>query len=70
MYHSLTTTELTVLQDMLFAAVEEAYRVVNLKEGDSVWFEHYRPMHRELGYVFIEAGEELLARLDRYVKAA
>ena len=70
MYHSLTTTELTVLQDMLFAAVEEAYRVVNLKEGNAAWFERYRPMHRELGYLFIEAGEELLARLDQYVKAA
>jgi hypothetical protein len=70
MYDSLTTAELTALQDMLFAAVEEAYRVVNIKGGNSAWFERYRPMHQELGYLFIEAGEELLVRLDQYVQAA
>jgi len=70
MYDSLTTKELTVLQDMLFCAVEEAYQIINVKDGNSAWFERYRPLHRELGYLFLEAGEELLVRLDQYVKAA
>ena len=70
MYHSLTIRELSTLQDMLFAATEEAYRVVYLKEGDPDWFVRYQPMHRELGHLFIEAGEELLARLNQMIKAA
>jgi hypothetical protein len=70
MYDSLTTMELTALQNMLFRAVEEAYWVITVEDGDDGWFERYQPMHRELGHLFIEAGEELLVRLGEVVKTA
>jgi hypothetical protein len=68
MYDPLTTTQLTVLQKMLFEAVEEAYRLINVQDGDPTWMERYHPMHQELGHLFIEAGEELLVRLNRSSK--
>jgi hypothetical protein len=70
MYDSLTTMELTLLQDMLFGAVETAYRILSFKDCSLARFAHYHPMHRELGYLFIEVGEALIARLDQGVKAA
>lgn len=70
MYDSLTTMELTLLQDVLFGAVETAYRILNFKDCSLARFSCYHPMHRELGYLFIEVGEELIARLDQGVKAA
>jgi hypothetical protein len=69
MYDLLTTRELTVLQNALFAAAEEAYWIVNAQDGDNTCFESYRLMHREIAHLFIEAGVELLIRLD-CVKAA
>jgi len=70
MYDSLTTTELTVLQNKLFRAAEKAYWVIIVEDGCPGWFERYQPMHRELGHLFIEAGEELVARLSDVIKAA
>jgi hypothetical protein len=58
MYDSLTTKELTALRQVPF---EEAYWAVNVHDGDPAWFERCHPMHQELGHLFIEAGQELLA---------
>lgn len=78
MYDTLTTSELTVLQSMLFEGTEEAYRLARI-EGDAPGgTRYYRRVHSELGHLFIEAGTELLMRLDtellmrldQYVKVA
>ena len=53
MYAPLTTTELTALQETLFAAVEQAYWVINVNDGDPESMRRYHPLHRELGEVFI-----------------
>jgi hypothetical protein len=65
MYHALTTRELTVLQSMLYEATENAYRVVSFKHGCPDWINHYGPVHLETGDLFIEAGTELLQRLNQ-----
>src|SRR5487761_1583896 len=70
MYDLLTTTELTVLQSMLFEGTEEACRTAALKGDDPDWVEQYRPTHREIAHLFIEAGTELIRRLDQQLKAA
>ena len=70
MYELLSTTELNVLQSMLFEGTEDAYRLASIKDGNPGWVAHYRPVHRELGQLFIEAGTELLERLDHQVQAA
>jgi hypothetical protein len=70
MYDLLTTTELTVLQSMLFEATEAAYLLVDAKEADPSWFGRYHPYHQDLGNLFIEAGMELLERLDEDAKVA
>jgi hypothetical protein len=70
MYDLLTTTELTVLQSMLFEGTENAYRVASVREANPRWTANYRPVHVELGNLFIEAGTELLLRLDQQVRAA
>jgi hypothetical protein len=70
MYDLLTTTELTVLQSMLFEGTEDAYRLAGIQDGNPGWMEHYRPVHTELGNLFIEAGTELLQRLDQQLQAA
>ena len=70
MYDALTTSELTVLQSMLFEGTEDAFRIACLQDGEPNWTGQYRPVHRELGHLFIEAGTELLLRLDLQVKAA
>jgi hypothetical protein len=70
MYNLLTTKELTTLQSMLFEATEAAFQAVTAKNEDPAWFARYRPLHRELGNLFIEAATELLLRVDQDVKAA
>jgi len=70
MFDMLTTRELTVLQSMLFESTEEAYKLIALKCSDTGWFRHYRPVHHEVGNLFIEAGTALLQRLDTSVEAA
>jgi hypothetical protein len=70
MYNLLTTKELTVLHSMLFEATEVAFLAVSAPNEDPAWFARYRLFHRELGNLFIEAGTELLLRLDEDVKAA
>lgn len=63
MYETLTTDELSALQEVLYAAVEKAYRICNAGQRNSAVFERYQPFHRDLGYAFIQAAEELSARL-------
>jgi hypothetical protein len=70
MYELLTTTELNVLQSMLFEGTEDAYRAAHLMDGYPGRVMDYRPVHLELGNLFIEAGTELLLRLDQQVRAA
>ena len=70
MYELLTTTELNVLQSMLFEGTEDAFRLANANDGNPGWAQHYRPVHHEVGHLFIEAGTELLGRLDQQVQAA
>jgi hypothetical protein len=64
MYDSLTVKELTALQNVLLGAVDEAYWVGTVEDGGDAWVRRYYPVHRELGELFIEAGEELLVRLE------
>jgi len=64
MYDALTFGELTVLQSMLYDGTEEAFRVANLGRSDPHLFNHYRQVHMEIGRLFIEAGTELLHRID------
>jgi hypothetical protein len=67
MYDLLTTKELTVLQSMLFEGTEEAYGAVCAGYDAPTWTAQYYPVHGELGQLFIEAGTELLLRLDQRV---
>jgi hypothetical protein len=70
MYEMLTRAELTTLQNLLFEGTEEAYRVADLMREDPHSFMSYRQVHREVGHLFIEAGTELLERLDQGVRVA
>jgi len=70
MYDLLTTRELTVLQSMLYDGTKAAYRVARLMGEDRDSFERYRPVHTETAHTFIEAGTELVRRLDGIAKAA
>jgi hypothetical protein len=70
MFDKLSTAELTTLQSVLFEGTEDAYEVASLKRADTGWFGTYRPVHREVGTLFIEVGTELLKRLDAGDKAA
>jgi hypothetical protein len=70
MYDLLTTAELTVLQKMLYDGTEDAYRVTRSGDEELGWTDRYRPVHREVGRLFIEAGTELVERLDVHPKAA
>jgi hypothetical protein len=70
MYDLLTTAELIVLQSMLFEGTEDAFRLAKLPDGNPGRAEYYVPVHQELGLLFIEAGTELLLRLDQQVAAA
>ena len=64
MYDALTTTELTILQNMLYSATEEAYKAAGLAQHDPVWLGCYQSIHSEIARLFIESGQELLSRLD------
>lgn len=64
MYEDLSMTELTVLQETLYTATEEAYWTIGLGPGNRDWLARYRPVHTEVARLFLEAGEELLVRLD------
>jgi hypothetical protein len=64
MYGLLTTTELNVLQSMLFEGSEDTYLVASLEETESGWIERYRPVHLELSRLFIEVATALMQRLD------
>jgi hypothetical protein len=70
MYYLLTTEELTVLQSMLYEATEETFRTANILTGHPVWTESYGPLHQDVAHLFMEAGNELLLRLDLSVRAA
>ena len=63
MYELLTPSELTALQDILFSATENAYRLANLAPKDLDWQTHYRPVHAEVAWLFLEVGQELVSRL-------
>ena len=65
MYEALSMTELTALQDMLYTATERAYWVLNLAPVNHGWLARYWPLHTEIAWLFLEAGEELLGRLDQ-----
>jgi hypothetical protein len=64
MYDALTFRELSILQSILYEGTEEAFNVANLRRSDPDWFGRYRPVHSEIGHLFIEAGTELLFRID------
>ncbi len=61
MYDALSTTELTALQDMLYTATEKAYQMTHVTPADQTRLGH----HAEIARLFLEAGQELLNRLDR-----
>jgi hypothetical protein len=64
MYDELTNCELTVLQSMLYEGTEDAYRLARLESVPPDWINRYRHLHRDLGLLFIEAGTELISRID------
>lgn len=64
MYDALTFRELSVLLDMLYDGSEEAFHIANILRSDPDWFNHYRPLHSDIGLLFIEVGTELLERMD------
>jgi hypothetical protein len=64
MYDALSTAELAVLQDMLYTAAENAYRLANLTPDQADWLGRYHPVHGEIARLFLEAGHELVGRLD------
>jgi len=49
---------------MLYTATERAYCVLNLAPVNHGWLARYWPVHAEIAWLFLEAGEELLDRLD------
>jgi hypothetical protein len=63
-YHELTVRELTALQSMLYEGTEDAYRLAHLAGFPADWTDRYRRLHRDLGLLFIEAGTELISRID------
>jgi hypothetical protein len=63
MYKALSTPELATLQGRLYSATEEVYMMANLAAGNQDWMGRYRSLHVEVAQDFLEAGEELLARL-------
>ncbi len=68
MYDLLTTRELTVLQSMLYEGAEDAFGMAHIRGDDLSW--GYRPLHREIAHLFIEAGTELVQRLHQPAQAA
>lgn len=64
MYGALSNTELTVLQDMFYTATEKTYRLANLAGDTEGVTYRYRPVHAEIARLFLEAGQELIFRLD------
>jgi hypothetical protein len=69
MYDALTFPELTVLQSMLYEGTQNTFSVANLRRSDMARFNRYMSVHRELGLLFIEAGTELLERIDNEHRA-
>jgi hypothetical protein len=55
---------------MLYEGTEEAYFVADVKRDDPDWTDHYRPAHRDIALLFIEAATELVNRLDQHSLAA
>lgn len=70
MYDVITTSELTVLQSMLFEGAEDVYRFADLVSDDRELAAHYCATHQEIAHLFIEAGSELIVRLDEQFQAA
>jgi hypothetical protein len=70
MYDMITTSELIVLQNMLFESAEGLYRVAGLTSDDLELAALYRATHKEIAHLFIEAGSELIVRLDEQLQAA
>jgi hypothetical protein len=64
MYDALTFRELTVLQSMLYEGTQNALSIASLGRSDIARYNQYMPLHKELGLLFIEAGTELLERID------
>jgi hypothetical protein len=64
MYDALTFRELTVLQSMLYEGTQNAFCIASLGRSDLARYNQYMPIHREIGLLFIEAGTELLERID------
>jgi hypothetical protein len=62
MYDALSTAELAVLQKMLYAATEKAYRLANLTSDSADLTDRYFPVHTEIAHLFLEAGHELRSR--------
>lgn len=70
MYDLLTTGELAVLQSMLYESAEDMYRVTELNLDAPVGATLYRPAHREIALLFIEAATELVSRIEPDMLAA
>jgi hypothetical protein len=62
MYKALSTPELIALKSTLYIATEEAYGMASLAAGNQDWAGRYRLIHVEVVRLFLEVGQELLAR--------
>jgi|GEM_PF-5731504 hypothetical protein len=65
MFDILTTRELTVLQSMFYEGTQKVYEIADGNRANASRFGFYRSAHREVGYLFLEVGTELLKRLDK-----
>ncbi|HEX6527794.1 MAG TPA: hypothetical protein VF070_48410 [Streptosporangiaceae bacterium] len=70
MYEMLSTRELTVLQSMLFEGAGDLHKLADLKRDDAGYAAPCRSAYREIAHLFIEAGTELIGRLDAQLDAA
>jgi hypothetical protein len=64
MYDNLSSCELMRLQSMLCEGTEDAFRLASLQSVAKDWTDRYRQLHRDLAMLFIEAGTELIFRID------
>lgn len=64
MYEALTLNELNTLQSMLYEGTQIARDVAEDESADADCFRRYAQVHAEVGRMFIDAGTELVGRID------
>lgn len=70
MYGLLTMSELTVLQDVLYSATDDARHLCEIASSDPEWLARYRPLHAELARLFLDVAYPLMVALDRIMSTS